>query len=228
VASWVDSYLLPPPADVFDKFQVVLKNGTLWMHIRATMLEALLGLGAGVGIGMALGYLIARIAMLEDLLSPVIVAFQSTPVVAYAPLLVIWFGSGAESKIITSALVVFFPMLMNTLVGVRNVPGNLRDLMRVSGASYWQTLTRLEIPAAMPVLLTGLKTSATLAMIGAVVGEFIVARKGLGFMVNQGRFNFDTPQVYVAVITMALITSAMYALLTLIERRMLRWQRRGR
>ena len=175
----------------------------------------------------ALGYAIAKSPLLCDLLAPIIVTFQSTPIVAYAPLLVIWFDTGMESKIVTCALVVFFPMLMNTVVGIRNVPGGLRDVMRVSQATPLQIFTKLELPAAMPVLMTGLKTSATLAVIGAVVGEFIVAKAGLGFWINLARQQYNTELVFVAMIAMAMMAGSLYAVVSLLERRLLAWQRRS-
>jgi NitT/TauT family transport system permease protein len=177
---------------------------------------------------VVLGYLIANSRFLESLLSPVIVAFQSTPVVAYAPLLVIWFGSGPTSKVVTSALIVFFPMLLNTIVGIRNVPPHLRDLMRSMQATRWQTFTKLEIPAAMPVMLGGLKISATLAVIGAVVGEFVSASAGLGVMLTQARNQYDTPLVIVAVLTLTIIARLLYSLVSLLETRLLYWQTRAR
>lgn len=223
---WVEPYLLPAPTDVFASFREMLANGRLWLHTRITLMEVLGGLVIGISIGTTLGYLIAKSRTLEDLLSPVIVTFQSTPIVAYAPLLVIWFGSGVEGKIVTSSLIVFFPMLMNTIVGIRNVSRDLYDLMRVSQATQWQIFTKLEIPAALPVLMTGLKTSATLAVIGAVVGEFVVANAGLGFMINIARSTYDTPMLFVAVIMLAVIAGGLYFLVSLLERRLLAWQRR--
>lgn len=223
----VRPFLIPAPSAVANRFYTVLMDGRLWLHTSTTLYEIFVGLGLGLSIGVVLGYAIARVPLLEDLLSPLIVALQSTPIVAYAPLLVIWFGSGVESKILTCALIVFFPMLMNTVVGIRGVPRDLRDLMRVSRATPWQTFTRLEVPAALPVLLTGLKTSATLAVIGAVVGEFIVANAGLGFMINVASRQYDTPLVFVGVIVLALIASAMYGAVSLLESRLLAWKKRS-
>lgn len=221
---WVSPALIPAPLAVLDKFGQVLADGRLANHTATTLYEIVAGLALGVGAAVILGYLIARLPLLEDVLSPIIVAMQSTPVVAYAPLLIIWFGSGATSKIVICALIVFFPMLMNTVVGIRNVPGDLRDLMRVSQASRWQTLIKLEIPAAMPVLLAGLKTSATLSVVGAVVGEFINASSGLGFLISIARNQYDTPLVYVGVITLALLARTLYGLVGVLERRLLVWQ----
>lgn len=222
----VSPFILPPPDAVLAKFIEVILDGRLWLHTRTTLNAVLVGLAFGLTIGTTLGYLIAKNAWLGDLLSPIIVTFQSTPFVAYASLLIIWFGSGVESKIVTCALVVFFPMLMNTVVGIRNVPSDLRDLMRVSQASPWQVFIKLEVPAALPVLMTGLKTSVTLAMIGAVVGEFVAANAGLGFLILLARNQFDDPLVFVAVITLAIVSNMLYLLVSMLERRVLAWQRR--
>lgn len=220
-------FIIPPPAEVAQTFAEVLTDGTLWEHTQVTLLEMLVGLCVGAALGTLVGYLIAKSRLLGDLLTPIIVALQSTPTVAYAPLLIIWFGSGPTSKIITSTVIVFFPMLMNTVVGIRNVPRGLRDLMRTLKASHWQTFVKLEVPAALPVLLTGLKTSATLALIGAVVGEFVSASSGLGFLVTIARNQFDTPLVFVAVFTMTALSLSFYLLVSLLEYVLLGWQRRS-
>lgn len=222
------SFIIPPPLDVAEKFYAVLLDGRLWLHTQATLSAVLSGLVIGVSLGLVLGYLIAKNHLLEESLAPVIISLQSTPIVAYAPLLVIWFGSGPTSKIVTSALIVFFPTLMNTVVGIRNVPRHLHDLMRALRASRWQTFTKLEVPAAMPVLIGGLKISATLAVIGAVVGEFISANAGLGFLITLARSQYDTSLVIVAVLTLALIARVLYGLVTLLERHLLAWQSRAR
>lgn len=218
-------FIIPTPVAVLERFYEVLMDGRLWLHTSTTLSQTLGGLLIGVGMAVLFGVMIAKNRTLEAALSPLIVAVQSTPVVAYAPLLVIWFGSGATSKIVTSALIVFFPMLMNTIIGIRGVSPSLRDLMRSLNATSWQTFTRLELPAAMPILLGGLKVSATLAVIGAVVGEFISADAGLGRLINIARFDYDTPLVFVAVIMLALIARTLYGLVSLLERRLLAWQR---
>ncbi len=137
----------------------------------------------------------------------------------------IWFGSGATSKILICALIVSFPMLMNTVAGVRSVPRSLRDLMALSQASWWQTFSRLEIPAALPILLTGLKTAATLAVIGAIVGEFVNPQSGLGYLIIRGRTQYDTPLVFITVIVLALTARVLYSSVSYLESRLLRWQR---
>lgn len=219
VSAWeiYPAFLIPPPGDVADEFGSALESGLLWKHTRATLIVMISGLAAGVGFGLLLGYLIAKMPLLEETLSPVIVAFQSTPLVAYAPLLIIWFGTGPTSKIVTTAIVVFFPALVNTIVGMRGVPIELREVMRSWSASWWHMFSRLEIPAAMPVLLGGLKTSATLAVIGAVVGEFVNASEGLGKLLLEARYAFDTPLVFVTVLTMTSIALLLYGTVSLLE-----------
>ncbi len=229
IVVWLRMYpefIIPPPVLVAERFWEALTDGTLWLHTSTTVSQMLAGLLIGVVSAVILGTLIGKSRALEALLSPVIVAVQSTPVVAYAPLLVIWFGSGPTSKIVTSALIVFFPMLLNTMIGIRSVPLMLHDLMRSLHATHWQTFRKVEVPYALPVLLGGLKVSATLAVIGAVVGEFVMADAGLGRLINQARFSFDTPLVLVAVITLAAVARVMYGMISVLERRLLFWQRR--
>jgi len=222
-------FIIPSPGQVWTEFVESVQDGTLLMHSWVTLQEMLYGLTIGLSIAALLGYLIAHNELLEDLLSPIIVAFQATPVVAYAPLLIIWFRDGITGKVITTAIIVFFPMLMNVIVGIRSVPKNLHDLMRVVKASRWEIFTKLEVPSALPVILTGLKTSVTLAVIGAVVGEFVNANAGLGYLVNIARGSqFNTPLVFVAVLTMTALALSLYLLVSLLEHWLLKWQRRSR
>jgi NitT/TauT family transport system permease protein len=221
-------FILPHPVAVLEAFDVALRDGTLARHTLATARAMLTGLVIGVAAGVALGTVVAKTPRLERILSPLIVALQATPAVAYAPLLVIWFGSGITSKVMITALIVFFPMFLNTVVGIQQVPENLRELMRSLRASRWQTFTRLELPSAMPVLLTGLKTSATLAIIGAVVGEFISAQEGLGFLVTLARNQYNTALVFVAILTITALALTLYTLVSILQAFALAWQHRSR
>jgi NitT/TauT family transport system permease protein len=130
------------------------------------------------------------------------------------------------SKVMICALIVFFPVLINTIVGLRSVPDELRNLMRSLQASRWQTFRYLEVPAALPVFLGGLRIGATLAVIGAVVGEFVGADRGLGFLINIGRGQFDTALVFVAIFTLVGMALTLYGLVVLVEMRLLSWQQR--
>lgn len=217
-------FIIPAPIVVGQKLLVVLRDGRLLAHTQSTFSAVLIGLFIGTLLGGILGYLMARSRLLDQILTPLVVTMQSTPVVAYAPMLVIWFSGGPTSKIITSALIVFFPTLMNTVVGIRNVPQPLRDLMASLRASRWQTFRYLEAPAALPVLLGGLKIGATLAVIGAVVGEFVGGNEGLGHMITLARNQYDTALVVVGVLTLAFIARVLYSAVSYIEGRLLSWQ----
>jgi NitT/TauT family transport system permease protein len=224
---WLPPYILPGPGLVALRFWQALLDGTLARHTAATLLEVVLGLAAGSLCATVLGYAIARSRALERILSPYLVASQAIPIVAIAPLLVIWFGPNLFSKVLICALIVFFPILVNTAVGLRAVPQNLRDLMHSLHATRWQMLRHLEIPAALPVFLGGLRVGATLSVIGAVVGEFVAAERGLGFLINVARGQFDTPLVYATVLTLIAMALLLYALVLLAERYLLRWQGRN-
>jgi NitT/TauT family transport system permease protein len=228
LARWgsVPAFILPAPGLVWRRFLLSLVDGSLLRSASATLLEVLAGLLAGVILATLIGYLLAKSPLLERLLSPYLVASQAIPIVAIAPLLVIWFGPGVFSKVLICALIVFFPVLVNTVVGVRAVPEHLRDLMRSLHAAPLQMARYLEIPAALPVFLGGLRIGATLSVIGAVVGEFVGADRGLGFLINVARGQYDTALVFVAVFTLVVMALGLYGLVLLLEHRLLRWQSR--
>ena len=218
------SFILPSPADVWMRFTRSLTDGSLLRHTGVTLGEVLLGLITGTLTATILGYFLAKSRLFERILAPYLVASQAVPVVAIAPLLVIWFGPGIFSKVLICALIVFFPVLVNTVVGVRDVSASLRDLMRSMRATRWQTLRYLEIPAALPVFLGGLRIGAALSVIGAVVGEFVGADKGLGFLINVGRGQYDTALVFVAIFALVVLALSLYGLVSWLESRLLNWQ----
>ena len=220
------AFILPTPYLVWERFLQVVANGTLLRNSVVTLSEVLAGLALGTSTASALGYLLAKSRSFERLLAPYIVASQSVPVVAIAPLLVIWFGPGLLSKVLICALIVFFPVLVNTVVGLRSVPEELHDLMRSLQASPLQTFLYLEVPASLPVFLGGLRIGATLAVIGAVVGEFVGADQGLGFLINVGRGQYDTALVFVAVFALIIMALSLYGIVVWFESRWLSWYQR--
>lgn len=220
------AYILPTPQMVWQKFVQALDNGSLMRHSLITLGEVLFGLALGVTLATVQGYFLAKSLLVERLLSPYIVASQSVPIVAIAPLLVIWFGPGLTSKVLICALIVFFPVLVNTIVGLRSVPEELRELMRSLHATRWQTFKFLEVPAALPIFLGGLRVGATLAVIGAVVGEFAGSDRGLGFLINVGRGQYDTALVFVAIFTLIAMAMSLYGLVVWLESRLLAWRQR--
>ncbi len=219
------AFILPSPLEVALRFWKALSDGSLLTNALATLVEVLLGLLAGTLLAVVLAYGIAKSRLFEQLLSPFLVASQAIPIVAIAPLLVIWLGPGMLSKVLICALIVFFPVLVNTVVGLRAVPRPLHDLMGSLHASRWQTLRYLELPAALPILLGGLRIGATLSVIGAIVGELVGSNRGLGFLINVARGQYDTALVFVAVLTLILLALALYGLVALAEKKLLVWQK---
>lgn len=217
-------FLLPTPLTVWQKF---LANAPeLWRALWVTGSTALLGTVLGGLLGLLLGYPIAKIRALERFLSPYIVTSQSTPIVIIAPLLVSWLGFGVLPAVIVSALSALYPVLVACLVGVREVDRTYHELFSSLRATFWQRLSHLELPGALPVLLGGLRLSASLALIGAVVWEFTDSnQKGLGFTVQQAGTYYDKGLQFAAIALLVAFGVLIYTLITALERRVMR--RRG-
>jgi putative riboflavin transport system permease protein len=225
--SGIPNFILPSPFSVWIRFLQALRDGSLIYHTGITLTEIVLGLLAGAISATIVGYALAKSRSLERILSPYVVASQAIPVVAIAPLLVIWLGHGILSKVVICALIVFFPVLVNTIVGVRAVPAALYDLMDSLHASRAQILWKVEVPASLPVFLGGLRVGATLSVIGAIVGELVGAEQGLGFLLQLGDFQYDTPMVFVAVFMLILLALMLYGIVLLLEKRFLKWQEKN-
>jgi NitT/TauT family transport system permease protein len=222
--SALPAFILPLPADVGWKFLEASASGLLWGNTAHTLSEVVAGMILGVGSATILGYLLSKSKLAERTLAPYIAASQSIPAAAVAPLLVIWLGNGITSKILICALIVFFPVLVNTVVGLKSVSVSLRELMRSLGATRWQTFWNLELPAAMPVLLGGLKIGASLSVIGAVVGEFVGSDRGLGYLINVARGQYDTSLVFVGIFMLVAMALLLYGSVAWAEHRWLRWR----
>lgn len=222
--SGIPNFILPSPLSVWDRFIKAAGDGSLLYHTWITLTEIVLGLLVGVVFATVVGYILAKSRSLEKVLSPYLVASQAIPVVAIAPLLVIWLGDGIASKVIICALIVFFPVLVNTIVGVRAVPTALYDLMNSLHASRAQILRKVEVPSSLPVFLGGLRIGATLSVIGAIVGELVSAEQGLGYLLQLGDFQYDTPMVFVAVFMLIALALMLYGIVRLLEDKFLKWQ----
>ncbi len=223
----IPNFILPSPFSVWTRFIQSIRDGSLLYNTGITLSEILLGLFTGVLFATIVGYTLAKSRSLEKVLSPYLVASQAIPVVAIAPLLVIWLGDGILSKVVICALIVFFPVLVNTIVGVRAVPTALYDLMNSLHATRAQILWKVEVPASLPVFLGGLRIGATLSVIGAIVGELVSAEKGLGFLLQLGNFQYDTSMVFVAVFTLVALALMLYGIVTLLEKKFLKWQNKN-
>jgi NitT/TauT family transport system permease protein len=213
-------YILPGPLAVGERFVRAWFDGTMWPHVAATLIEVLLGFAMGASIAIVVGIVLARSPLAERLLSPYLVAAQATPVLALAPLIALWFGTGLAPKLIITTLIVFFPVAVSTMVGIRSVDPRLLEMARSFRSSGWQTVTRVEVPAAAPVILGAMRVGGTLAVIGAIVGEWAGADQGLGVLINIARGSlFDIPLMFAALLQLAIIGVVLYLVMLFIERR---------
>jgi NitT/TauT family transport system permease protein len=214
-------FILPAPEVVVERGARAIGSGVLWEHAAVTLLEVVLGFAVGASVAVLTGIALGKSLLVERVLSPYLVAAQAVPILALAPLLDIWFGGGLLARVVICALIVFFPIAIATMVGIRSTDPLLDELLRSLGASGGQRTRLLEIPSALPVLFGGLRVGVTLAVIGAVVAEWAGASVGLGVLINianQGLF--DTPLMFVALATLAIIGLVFYGLVVLVERRL--------
>ncbi|HEY6608055.1 MAG TPA: ABC transporter permease [Candidatus Limnocylindria bacterium] len=213
-------YILPAPEAVIERGGQAVASGVLWEHTAATVLEMVLGFALGATLAIVTGIALGKSILVERALSPYIVAAQAVPILALAPLLHIWFGGGLSARVAICALIVFFPIAIATMVGIRSTDPLLDEMLRSLGAGPSQRTRLLEIPSALPVIFGGLRVGITLAVIGAVVAEWAGASVGLGVLINianQGLF--DTPLMFVALATLAIIGLFFYGVVVAAERR---------
>jgi NitT/TauT family transport system ATP-binding protein len=222
----IPAYLVPPPEDVFARY-IAMAGGTLWTHTWATLSETVLGFLAGATLGFVAGYAVAKCRRAEQIMMPYVVAAQTVPKIAFAPLVVIWFGFGMSSKVILGMLVVFFPILINTVLGMRSISEDKRELMSSVKATWWQVFTKLELYSMLPELFAGFKTGITLAVIGAVVGEFVGAKVGLGYLTTYAAGYLDTSRVFATLLQLSLMGIVLYGIVSLLERWLLPWRTNG-
>jgi NitT/TauT family transport system permease protein len=214
-------FILPPPETVATRFVQAWADGILASHALTTISEVLLGFALGALIGLVAGYGLAKSVLVERIASPYIVAAQATPILALAPLLALWFGPGLTSKVVICGLIVFFPIAISTMVGIRSVDAGLLEMARSFRATRRQVLTTLEVPAALPSILGGMRVGVTLAVVGAIVGEWAGAEKGLGVLVNLARGSlFDIPLMFATLVTIALLGIGLYLVVVVLERRL--------
>jgi NitT/TauT family transport system permease protein len=218
------AFILPTPLQVGQRVWAMLLDGSLLGHTWTTLLEAGLGFIAAFVVGAGLGYPIGRSHLFERTISPYIAVSQGLPVVALAPLLVIWFKDDLLRIVIVVVLIVFFPILVNTIVAVRSIDRSMLEVARISGANFLQTLYYVELPLGLRPLLGGVKLGVTLAITGAVIGEIVSSNSGLGFLLILGRGLFDTTLVFVGLVTLAALALALYTAVTLLEKMLITWE----
>ncbi|MEX2184370.1 MAG: ABC transporter permease [Chloroflexota bacterium] len=221
VVSGFPPFILPPPMAVGERFLSAWADGIIGPHLVTTLQAIVLGFTVGAGVAVMTGYALARSSIVERLLSPYLVAAQAMPILALAPLLALWFGPGLVSKVVICGLIVFFPVAVATMVGIRSVDARLLELGRSLRASRRQVLTTLEIPAALPSILGGMRVGVTLSVVGAIVGEWAGAERGLGVLINLARGSlFDIPLMFATLLTIAMVGIVLYLLVVIVERRL--------
>lgn len=215
------AYLLPPPSSVIRR--IFVDHHLFVTHAWATLVEVLTGFGLAVVVSIPLAAVLARYRPLESALYPLLVASQTIPKVAIAPLLVVWFGFGLLPKVLIVFLIAFFPIVVDSMVGFRSVPREVSWLARSMGASQWDTFRRISVPAALPHIFAGLKVASTLAVVGAVVGEFVAADRGLGYQLIVANGVMDVQLSFALLLLLSVLGVVLYGAIDLLERAMLPW-----
>ncbi|MCA6106736.1 ABC transporter permease [Bradyrhizobium cenepequi] len=223
----VSPIVLPTPSSIVVRLYALVSSGMIWPHLWATLVEVLSGFVLGGIAGLVIGATISLVPVFERLVYPYLVALQTLPKVAIAPLFIIWFGYGLTSKVVITALVCFFPVLVSVIAGFHATDKDQLDMMRAFGATKWQTLMRLRIPSALVLIFAGLEIAAVLAVIGAIVGEFVGAQVGLGYLVVTLNFGMDVSGVFAVLIVLSAIGLAMHGLMRYAARRSIFWIRRS-
>lgn len=224
----VDSYVLPPPSEIVEQLQVQLSDQIFWGHVWVTSQEAMIGFAIGILAALVLGTAISQISIVEKTLMPYIVAFQTVPKVALAPLFVVWFGFGMTSKIVMAAVICFFPMLINVIEGLRSADADRIQMLKVFGAGKWQIFRKVQMPSAMPFIFAGIDVGIVFAILGAVVGEFIGAQEGLGYVLLQSNYNFDIPGMFGVLVVLSVMGLIGHAVVRVIQRRVTFWAEQSR
>jgi NitT/TauT family transport system permease protein len=219
----VDEYILPKPSAIVESLWTQLTDDLFWGHLWVTTKEALLGFAIGVGSALVLGALIAQIKLVESTLMPYIVAFQTVPKVALAPLFVVWFGFGLTSKVVMAAVISFFPMLVNVIEGLRAADSDKIEMLTAFGASKTQVFRMVRLPSALPFIFAGLDIGIVFAILGAVVGEFIGAKEGLGYLLLQTNYNFDIAGMFAILVVLSVMGLVAHFVIRLVQRRVAFW-----
>ncbi|MBA0050208.1 ABC transporter permease [Streptomyces sp. AJS327] len=219
----VDEYVLPQPSRIVEELGTQLSDPMFWTHLKVTLLESLYGFGIGVGTALVLGTVISQVRLVEKTLMPYIVAFQTVPKVALAPLFVVWFGFGMTSKVVMAAVICFFPMLVNVIEGLRSADADRVQMLTVFGATKLDVFRRVRLPSALPFIFAGLEIGIVFSILGAVVGEFIGAKEGLGYLLLQTNYNFDIAGMFAVLVVLSVLGLIAHFLIRLAQKRFAFW-----
>jgi NitT/TauT family transport system permease protein len=225
---YVSESILPHPKDIVVSFWELIGSDFVWDDVGATLWESVAGFGLGSALGLALAIPSGLSPVMRQMLGPYAVALQVTPRIAIAPLIIAWAGFGYSSKIWIAAIIAFFPVYVNALTGILTVDEDAREMFRSLGASRWQTFMHLMVPGSLPVMFAGLKTAAGLALVGAVVGEFISAQRGLGVLVQQFSSQLAIADAFAVILMLMLLGLLLYGTMEWLERTTVFWLHDGR
>lgn len=218
----IPEYLLPKPTSIIS--EIIINFSSLLTHTGITMFEAIIGYIIANIIGFSVAVIFAHSKTIEKGFYPYAIALKTTPIIAMAPLLVLWFGTGLFSKIVAAALVCFFPILVNTVKGLGSVDSDALDLFKSYSASKWQIFTKLRLPNSLPYIFSALKISTGLAIVGAVVGEFVGASKGIGYVILVSSYHLETTTMFAAIIMSALAGVLFFWLISVLEKKFIFWE----
>jgi NitT/TauT family transport system permease protein len=218
----IPQYVLPLPSAIFTRFAQTLPVQML--GLLATGFTTLAGLALALGAGVLLALLVIYIPAVRSLIMPALAAFNSIPKIAIAPLFVIWFGFGYESKILLAFLLALFPVFVNSLTGLGELEADLIDLSTLAGGTAWRIFLKVRLPNALPYITDALKVAFPLALVGSLVGEFIGGNDGIGHLILSGQFDLDTPLVFAALLSITVFTTIGIAAIALFEKAVLKWR----
>jgi NitT/TauT family transport system permease protein len=219
----VPAFIAPAPSAVLASLAGGVRNRLYLEHFGVTLYETLLGFLIASVAGIALGAMIAQFRLVEQTVYPYLVALQTLPKIAIAPLIIVWFGFGISSKVIIAAMVGFFPVLVNVIVGLKTVDQGKLDLMGSLDATRWQTFRLVKFPSALPFVFAGLDIAIVFSVLGAIVGEFVGAQRGLGTLILQFNYNLDIAGVFAVMILLAVLGVALHVVMQVIQRRVIFW-----
>lgn len=220
---WVNPLILPNPSSVWAALVDGFERGIYWRHIRSTVFSTLAGFGSAALVAITIGGILAAVPRLERIFYPFIVAFQTLPKVAVAPIIILWLGFGTQSKVVVIATICFFPILVNTLQGLRIRDKERLELLRSLGASRWQLFRYLRFPDALPYVFAGLSIGVVFALIGTVIAEFLGSREGLGVLLVQQQAAFNVPGMFAALILLMVVGLILNAVTRFAERKIVFW-----
>ena len=221
---WIDPFFISAPSEVAARLTRWIGDGTLLLHASYTLRAMAIGFAFGAAAGFATGFALGRSDLAARILDPFITAIYCLPKIALAPLFLLWFGIGIESKIAVSASIVFFVVFLNTYAGTRDVNPLHLHTTRIMGASQAEILRHVVVPSAAAWVITGLKVSVPYALVGTVIGEFMSANRGIGFVIAQATGLFDTTSVFAGLVTLGIVGAAINVCLKHAEAWLLRWK----